>query len=49
MGVSQVVKYYLDHHKMNSKKKYGKESRIHTFQVPEPIQQQRIRIHNGCV
>ena len=46
MKVSQTVKYYLDYHKMNSKKKYDKESRVYTFQVPEPVQQQGIRIHN---
>ena len=46
MKVSQAVNYYLDYHKMNSKKKYDKESRVHPFQVPESIQQQRISIHN---
>ena len=37
MKVSQVVNYYFDYHKMNSKKKYDKESRVYTFQVPEPV------------
>jgi hypothetical protein len=38
MKVSQAVNYFIDYHKINSKKKYNKESNIHTIQVPESLQ-----------
>ncbi len=46
MKVSKAVNYFIDYHKINSKKKYNKESSIHTIQVPESLRQQEIGIHN---
>jgi hypothetical protein len=37
MKVSQAVNYFIDYHKINSKKKYNKESSIHTIQVSESL------------
>jgi hypothetical protein len=37
MKVSQAVNYFIDYHKINSKKKYNKESSIHIIQIPESL------------